>query len=74
MKTTSYRGTYTAKGSIGPLNSKICSIGIPLTEANFFKSILLHRNWRGGGKLLLKNGWLRLQTMLLPWPDLPTLS
>ena len=54
LKTTSYRSTYTAKGP-GSLNSKICLMSIPLTEANFFKSILLHKNWRGGGELLLQN-------------------
>ena len=42
-------------GSPGPLNSKFCSMSIPLAVANFFKSILLHKNWRGGGQLLLKN-------------------
>ena len=29
---------------------------ITLTVANFFKSILLHKNWRGGGEFLLENG------------------
>ena len=32
-----------------------CSMSISLTVANFFKSILLLKNWRGGGELLLKN-------------------
>ena len=41
--------------SPGSLNLKICSMSIPLTVANFFKSILLHKIWRGGGELLLKN-------------------
>ena len=35
MKTTGYRSTFTARGP-GPLNSKICSMSIPLTVANFF--------------------------------------
>ena len=40
----------------GPLNSKICSISIPLTAANLlFKNILLHKNGRGADELLLKN-------------------
>ena len=39
----------------GPLNSKICSMSIPFTLVIYFKSILLHKNWQGGGKLLLKN-------------------
>ena len=44
------------QGGPGPLNSKICFMSIPLTAASFFfKSILLHKNWRGGGELLLKN-------------------
>ena len=30
-------------------------MSIPLTVANFFKRILLQKNWRGGGELLLKN-------------------
>ena len=30
-------------------------MSIPLTTANFFQSILSHKNWRGGGELLLKN-------------------
>ena len=54
MKTTSYKSTYTAKGP-GFLNSKVCTMSFPLTVANFFKSILLRKNWPGGGELLLKN-------------------
>ena len=29
-------------------------MSIPLTVANFFQSILLHKNWPGGGEVLLK--------------------
>ena len=60
MKTISYRNTYTARGP-RPLNSKFCSMSVPLTVANFFqKSILLHKNWPGEGELLLKNVQLRV--------------
>ena len=38
-----------------PLNLNICSMSIPLTVSNFFQSILLHKNWPGGGEVLLKN-------------------
>ena len=30
-------------------------MSIPLTVAYFFQKYFLHKNWRGGGKLLLKN-------------------
>ena len=30
-------------------------MSIPLTVANFFKNILLPKNWPGGGELLLQN-------------------
>ena len=48
-------GVYIRPGGLGHLNSKICSMSIPLTVAKFFLSILLHNNRRGGGELLLKN-------------------
>ena len=54
MKTTSYT-VHIRPGGQGPLNSKICLMSIPCTVANVFQSILLHKNWRGGGELLLKN-------------------
>ena len=53
MKTTSHRSTHIRPGGPGPFNSKISLMSIPLTEANFFKSILLRKNWQGGGELLL---------------------
>ena len=56
MKTTSYTvGVHIRPGGPGPLNSIFCSTSISLNVANFFKSILLHKIWRGGGELLLKN-------------------
>ena len=48
-------------------------MSIPLAVANFFQNYFVaYKNWRGGGRLLLKmyNRWLRLQIMLLPGPDL----
>ena len=30
-------------------------MSISLSVANFFQKYLLHKNWRGGGELLLKN-------------------
>ena len=30
-------------------------MSITVTVANFFKSILLYKNWRAGGEFLLKN-------------------
>ena len=64
MKTTSYRSTYTVRGT-DPLNFKFCSMSIPLTVANFFQNSLLHKNWRGGGALVVKNA----QYMVTPTND-----
>ena len=54
MKTTNL-GVHMQFGGPGPLNSKNCSMSIPLTVVNSFKSFLLHKNWRGGGEFLFKN-------------------
>ena len=42
-------------GGPDPLNSIICSMSIPLTVAKFFQRYFLHKHWRDGGELLLKN-------------------
>ena len=52
METTSYRSTYPARGS-GPPEFKNLFDEHSLTIANFFQKYF--KNWRGGGKLLLKN-------------------
>ena len=53
MKAISCRSTYTAKEP-SPFQVKILFTE-HLPYSYFFKSILLHKNWRGGGELLLKN-------------------
>ena len=56
MKITSYRNTSTARGP-RPLNSNSITCSVSISLANFFfKNILLRKNWRGVGKLFLKNG------------------
>ena len=47
-------GVHIRPGGPDTFNSKSCLMSITLTVAFFFKSILLHKNWRGGGELLLK--------------------
>ena len=46
----------------GPPNSKFDSMSFSLIVANFFQSILFHKNWLGGSELLLKN----VQSMVTP--------
>ena len=57
MKTTGKRSTYTARGL--PVQAfsiqKFVRWAFPLLQLIFFKSILWHKNWLGGGELLLKN-------------------
>ena len=48
-------GVRVQPGGPGPLNSKISLMRILLTVANFFQKFLLHKNWPGGGELLLQN-------------------
>ena len=42
------------RGGPGPLNLKFCSMSILLTATNFFKSISLHKNWRGRGGIVIE--------------------
>ena len=43
-------------GGPGPLNSNSITCSMSISPAHFFKSILLRKNWRGGGEWLVKNG------------------
>ena len=64
MKTTSnsLMEVHIQPGGPGPINSNFCSMSIPLTVANFFKSDLLHKSRPGGDDLLLQN----VQCMVTP--------
>ena len=51
-------------GGPGRSIQKFVKQAFPLLYLIFFKSILLHKNWRGRGELLLKN--VGLQKMVVP--------
>ena len=55
MKPTSYRSAYTAKGSRPSQLKNLFNEHSPYCSIFFLRKILLHKNWRGGGELLLQN-------------------
>ena len=55
MNLTSCRSTCTANGPRTP-QFKFNNLFNEHFPSYFFKSILLHKNWRGGDESLLKNG------------------